>query len=218
MTSSTSTRVILLALALVSGGYGLASAIAQHGAEPRLQFPNNFDDIYTKKAQGSGWDISSPWLRPDLASSSTFNDALQALWRNGSGGNFEVEHARARLRQILSTAPYSAELWLALALLEDRRDRGGPASLNALKMSYLTAPAAVEIMSVRLDTATLSDGTTDTELAELVRGDMRMILTRRADKKPTILQAYRRASRQGKSFIEQTVREIDPTFAPSLGG
>lgn len=71
-------------------------------------------------------------------------------------------------------------------------------------------------MPVRLDTATLSDALIDPDLAELVRGDVRLMLTRRVEMKAAVLQAYRRASKQGKEFLEQAVKAIDPAWATTL--
>jgi hypothetical protein len=73
-------------------------------------------------------------------------------------------------------------------------------------------------MPVRLDTATLSDAVIDPDLAELVRGDVRLMLTRRAELKIAIQQAYRRASKQGREFLEQAVKAIDPAYAAALRG
>ncbi|MGY0575851.1 hypothetical protein ACTGJ9_036435 [Bradyrhizobium sp. RDM12] len=201
-----------LTLALIVGCYGIVSAAAQLGSEPRSQFPSDPTKIFGQAKPGFTWTMSSPWFRPDLESDATLNETLRVLepGRGGGGVSLESEQARSHLRQILSSAPYDAELWLALAVLEDHYDRGGPASVNALKMSYYTSPTALELMPVRLDTATLSDATTDADLAELVRGDLRLMLARRPDQKPAIVRAYRRASRHGKSFLEQAVGTIDP--------
>jgi hypothetical protein len=45
-----------------------------------------------------------------------------------------------------------------------------------------------------------------------------MILTRRPDLRVAISNAYRRASAEGKTFLEQAVGAIDPQFLPVLRG
>jgi hypothetical protein len=44
------------------------------------------------------------------------------------------------------------------------------------------------------------------------------MLTRRAELKTAIQQAYRRASKQGREFLEQAVKAIDPAYAAALRG
>jgi hypothetical protein len=73
-------------------------------------------------------------------------------------------------------------------------------------------------MPVRLDTATLFDALVDPDLKELVRGDVRLMLTRQGDLGKAVVAAYQRASSQGKAFLTEAVQSIDPSFLPALRG
>jgi len=83
-------------------------------------------------------------------------------------------------------------------------------------MSYLTSPAAADVAAARLSTFAVSAAIADPELKDLARGDIRLILTRRPDMKDAIVRAYRRGSADGKTYIQEVVRPLDPEFAASL--
>jgi hypothetical protein len=58
----------------------------------------------------------------------------------------------------------------------------------------------------------------DPDMQDLARGDVRLILTRRTDLKNAITEAYRVGSPASKTFIEDSVKAVDPSFAASLTG
>ena len=128
------------------------------------------------------------------------------------------DEARARIKSALSIAPYDAELWLVLALLQAQRDPRDPALTEALKMAYFTAPNDARLMPLRLDTATLSNALADADVKELARGDVRLMITRQPGLRNAVVAAYRRASGLGKSFLEEAVQSIDPAFLQTLRG
>jgi hypothetical protein len=220
MNSVLHARICLIMLGLALGCYGLISAAAELSAAPRPAFPSDPAKMAAPAGDAPAWPESIPLFRSDLASNHTLIAALQAIQRGkpGDGMSADNSRARSRVKQALSAAPYDADLWLALSLLESRHDPKGPAMIEALKMTYFTAPNDTRLMPVRLDTATLSDAVIDPDLAELVRGDVRLMLTRRAELKTAIQQAYRRASKQGREFLEQAVKAIDPAYAAALRG
>lgn len=216
---SSTMRIGLMALALMLGSYGLVCAVAELNMAPRPAFPSD----PTKMAAPAD-DISAvvdvvSLLRSDFASNNALIAARQAIQR-GKAGSAAAGYAdaRSRVRQALSAAPDDPELWLALALLERQQDPNGPAALEALKMSYFTAPSDAGLTPVRLDAAALSDALTDPDLAELARGDVRLILTRRPELKPALVQAYRRASKRGQTFLNEAVQATDPAFVAALRG
>ena len=213
-------RIVLMTLGLVLGCYGLASVAAELSAVPRPAFPSDPAKISVPTGEVPGWlEVVSPF-RSDLEGNHALIAALQAVQRGkaASGAAADTTRARLRIRRALSAAPYDADLWLALALLESQHDPSSPAMLEALKMTYFTAPNDARLMPVRLDTATLFDALVDPDLAELARGDVRLMLTRQADLKTAVVQAYRRASKQGKGFLDQAVKAIDPSFIAALRG
>jgi hypothetical protein len=223
MTSLSRYRVLLTALALTIGSYAIASAVAETAALERAAFPSDADKI------------SSPWtgevpsfpatLSPfgsELESNHALIAALQAIeaGRQKPATVRSSGHADAlgRVRKALATSPYDPELWLALALLQAQRDPHDPVLFEALKMAYFTAPADTRLMPVRLDIAGRFDALADPDVKDLVRGEVRLILSRRPDLKPAIVSAYRRASDLGKASLLDAVQSIDPTFVPTLRG
>lgn len=124
--------------------------------------------------------------------------------------------AQGAARDALSLSPYDAQIWLVLAMLQSRIDQRSPKIAESLMMSYFTAPNDATLMPARLDTSTLFGAVTNPDLAELARGDVRLILTRRPDLRIAIANAYRRGSADGKAFLEQAVGSIDPQFLASL--
>lgn len=224
MTSLSSFRTLLLALALIVGSYALASTLAELGSLDRPAFPTNPAKI-TSSSTGEvpGWLQSVSPFRSDVEGNHALIVALRAIQsrKEKSSATISSENARAlaRVRQTLSIAPYNPELWLALALLQAERDPRDPVVVEALKMTYFTAPNDARLMPVRLDTATSFDALTDPDLKELVRGDVRLMLTRQqTDLMNAVVSAYRRASSLGKAFLEDAIRSIDPSFLPILRG
>lgn len=120
------------------------------------------------------------------------------------------------ITRVLKTAPHHSELWLLLALLQTQRYSGAQQTIEALKMSYFTAPNDAQLMPLRLYAATISDALSDPDLKELARGDVRLMLLRQPDMKASVLFAYRRGSSLGKAFLEDAAQSIDPGFISAL--
>jgi len=157
-------------------------------------------------------------MRGDLIGDNAIALAAEALdsKTKRSGGETSAIQAQAisAARQALSTAPHLSRVWLVLAKLQNA---GEQSKSEALKMSYLTAPGDASLLSLRLAiaaTTTLSD----VEVTGLVRRDIRAILATLPDLRPAIIEAFDIGSPQGKAYIEDTVRSIDPAFAAALRG
>jgi hypothetical protein len=215
--------ILLTALALTIGFYAIASAIAEMTALERTAFPADAATIR------SPWTGEVPSLlatlspfRSELESNHALVTALQAIesGRQKSATVRSAEHADAldRVRRTLSISPYNPELWLALALLQAQRDPHDPVVVEALKMTYFTAPNDARLMPARLDIAGRFDALAIPDVKDLVRNDVQLIMTRRPELKPAIVSAYRRASNLGKSFFLDAVQSIDPSFVPTLRG
>ena len=76
-------------------------------------------------------------------------------------------------------------------------------------MSYYTGPSDKALMPLRLRVAAASEAIGDTEVQELVRRDLRLLLAQK--QKSAIAEAYAGASPAGKRLIEGAVAQIDPT-------
>jgi hypothetical protein len=158
-------------------------------------------------------------LRGDLLADIAMARATPAFSAGNVPPTREVIAARepaiATAQQSLSLAPHSSSTWLLLAMLQNQA-RAGNSVAEALKMSYLTSPADVKLIPARLAVASSSPAIADADLKNLARGDIRIILTRRPDLRPAITSAYNRGSAEGKAYIGEVVRSLDPGFAASL--
>ena len=216
-------RVMLVTLGLVVGVHAAASTLAKLSSLDQPPFPSDPAKISSPSAAAvPGWlEIVSPF-RSDLESNHALILALQTL-QSGSERSTPEESARntdtqARAKQALSVAPYHPELWLALALLKAQKNPRDPMLIEALKMSYFTAPNDARLMAVRLDLATSSNALADPDVRELARGDVRLILLRRPELRPAVASAYRHASTLGKAFLDDAIRSVDPSFLATLRG
>jgi hypothetical protein len=220
MNSLNNFRITLVVSALIIGTYTIASVFAEIGSSGRPVFPSDPTKIIAPAQKMPNWIESVLAFRSDLASNHALMVALQALqsYKTASVTEQTAQKAQFTVKQALSTAPYDSELWLALALLQAQRDPRDRTFVEELKMSYFTAPNDPRLMPVRLDTATLFDALSDPDLKELVSGDLRLMLTRKADLKSAVASAYQRASGLGKTFLEEAVQSIDPAFIPVLKG
>jgi hypothetical protein len=126
-----------------------------------------------------------------------------------------LQRARASLDRAVSDAPQQSGAWLLLAALASRYPSLDSDVPEALKMSYYTGPSEQDLMPLRLRIAARSNVFADSEIRELVARDLRFFLAR--NEKSTIVDAYHAASPAGKQFIEQTVRDFDPSAVESLG-
>ena len=212
-------RIATLLLALALGWYAFATIFAETFT-PKTQFFSQ--DLAPRNPSPYGsladWAAAAAPLRGDLLADVAMARAAPALNSAKIQPSPEIvatrESALTYARQSLSLAPHSSEMWLLVAMLQNQGQARD--SLEALKMSYLTAPADVNLIPARLATVSASTTISDAELKNLARGDIRLILTRRPDLKPAIINAYRRGSADGKAYIDEVVRLLDPGFAASL--
>lgn len=216
-------RIVLVGLALITGLYALASTFAETTALDRVAFPSDSAKINSPWAGNvPGWLEAVSPFGSDLEGNHALISALQVIQAGKrtavNRATAEGAAARARVKQALSIAPYYPELWLALALLQAQSDPRDPTLIEALKMTYFTAPNDARLMPVRLDTATSFDALVDPDVKELVRGDIRLMVTRQPELRAAVVSAYRRASRLGKAFLEESVQSIDPSFLATLRG
>jgi hypothetical protein len=155
-------------------------------------------------------------IRGDLWAESAFTYA-NLLW-TGPGTDPDqtksLEQARARLDHALDDAPHQAGAWLLLAGLASRYRWSNLNATEALKMSYFTGPSDEALMPLRLRVTAASEAIGDTDVQELVRRDLRLLLAQK--RKSTVAEAYAGASPAGKRLIEGAVGEIDPSSLESL--
>jgi hypothetical protein len=220
--SSNGFRTFLMVLALAIGIYAMASGIAELSSLERPAFPSDPTRISLPAGAIPGWLETSSPFRADLESNHAFIVGMQTFHagqeRSAADQLARNDEARARIKSVLSIAPYDAELWLVLALLQAQRDQREPALTEALKMAYFTAPNDARLMPLRLDTATSFNAVADPDVKQLARGDVWLMVNRQPALRNTVVAAYRRASSLGRSFLEEAVQSVDPAFLPALRG
>jgi hypothetical protein len=207
-------------LAVMLGGFAIATIFAEaltpktpHFA-PELAAPDPaFDPSRSDRAA-----LAAP-LRGDLLADIAMARAAPVLNLGKLPALPDLvatrERALAYARQSLALAPHASRMWLLLAVLQSQAQMPD-STAEALKMSYLTAPADVDLIPARLAIVAASTAIADAELKYLARGDIRLILAHRPDLKPAIADAYARGSAVGRAFIDEVVQALDPAFAASL--
>jgi hypothetical protein len=151
-------------------------------------------------------------IRGDLWAESAFTYA-DLMWGDGKGGANLVQ-ARSSLNYALINAPHQSSAWLLLAGLASRYQLPSIDVKEALRMSYYTGPSELELMPLRLWVAIHSDPFSDNDLRDSIKREVRLLFTHQ--QKSAIVAAYNAASPVERQFIEQTIREIDPSAAESL--
>lgn len=121
------------------------------------------------------------------------------------------------LNRAVSCAPHRSDAWLMLALLADRYKPAGYDAAALLKMSYYTAPNDLELLPLRLNVALTADSTAgDAELWDMIRRDIRLVLTRQPRLQPALIAAYRSASPARKLVAERLIAEVDPGYLKTI--
>jgi hypothetical protein len=188
--------------------------------QPRIPgLPINLSTAMTvaKKRTAATVSASIGVVRGDLWSESAYTYA-ELLWPGDAKLDFRTSELLARARKNLDRAlrwgPLQSGAWLFLAGLSQQFRLAGVASVEALKMSYYTGPSELPLVALRLSIAVRTDEFDDFEIRQFVSRDIRSLLVQ--DEKIIITQAYRTASPAGRSFMEQAIRDIDPSALSSL--
>ena len=127
-----------------------------------------------------------------------------------------LERARTVTELAIKHAPHDSRLWLLLAVNYFRFDRLNEKASASLKMSYYTGSNTLAVLPARLLLATQSHALQDADFQELVRHDIQIAVTRKAEFSPVIAAAYNNASSPGRQFIEKTLGALDPSMLASI--
>ncbi len=149
-------------------------------------------------------------VRGDLWAESAFTYG-NLLWLD-AGDQLNTE-ALKTLTRALRYSPHRGDVWLMFAALANKYKWSGYQPSLLLKMSYYTAPNELALFPLRLNVSLHAKVVIDdAELQDMVRRDIRVILTRAPALKPALVAAYRSALPQGKAFAERVISEIDPGY------
>jgi len=182
--------------------------------------PTDFASAATAARQrnAASWAAAIGAIRGDLwaESASTYADLL---WADKEASTDEglaatLAHARKSLDHALNNAPHRSGAWLLLAGLALRYPSLGFDASEALKMAYYTGASKQNLIPLRLDLAARSDTFNDVEMGQFVARDIRMLLSQKQN--VAISDAYSTGSPAGKRFIEQAIRDIDPSVLQLL--
>jgi hypothetical protein len=184
-------------------------------------FRSNVDQLPTdttaaseiaKHSDTAFWAASLGGIRGDLWAESAFTRA-NLLWPNDAKGAENLvaasQRARASLEHALHSAPHIAGAWLMLACLVSRFNTPDGDPIELLKLSYYTGPSNRELVPLRLGTAIRLESFNDFEMRELISRDIRLLLAQKRD--AVIAKIYHTASLNSKNFLDQAIRDIDPS-------
>jgi hypothetical protein len=160
------------------------------------------------------WAAEIGAIRGDLWADLAFTYA-DMMWGD-AGEDAKLARARSSLDHALTNAPHLSSAWLMLAGLASRYQLRGVDAKEALKMSYYTGPSEQELMPLRFGIAARLDAFGDIELRDSISREVRLLITHKQE--PAIIAAYKAAQPTGRQFIEQAIRDIDPSALESLRG
>jgi hypothetical protein len=81
-------------------------------------------------------------------------------------------------------------------------------------MSYYTGPSDRSLAPLRLKIAIQSESFSDDEMRQLISRDIRILLSQKQI--PTIAGIFSTATLNAKLFLEETIRDIDPSALDSI--
>jgi hypothetical protein len=211
-------RACVAISALVIGGSAICNIVAEYERPAPFPIPisrnANASPMTTILSAERAAAIAP--FRSDLRAQYALALTNQSLASQGSLQANNNENAQSAVRSAIRLGPHNAAMWLALALLQAQTNIGDPQIAESLKMSYFTGPNQKELIPSRLDIATASNTLSDPDLKELAGGDVRTILLRYPDQRQFLIGDYRRGSAEGKTFLEETVKSVDPQFLDTL--
>ncbi|QOZ10453.1 hypothetical protein [Bradyrhizobium sp. CCBAU 51765] len=120
------------------------------------------------------------------------------------------------LAAVLKYSPLRGDVWLVLAALS-KQHRTTYDTTSLLKMSYYTAPNALNLIPMRLSVALGTDtAIKEPELQDLIRHDLKVAINSQIALRPAIVAAYQSASADGRAFAESSISELDPGYVQKL--
>ena len=174
--------------------------------------------VATSASRQEIWKAASvAKVRGDLWAESGF-DRAGRLWLNPAtelDKNGIPEPALDDFTHALLYSPHRGDVWLMLAALANRYKVAGYDAAALLKMSYYTAPNELALVPLRLHVA-LGTETRESELREMIKRDIGLILSRLPSLKPALSAAYRSAPANGKILAETLISEIDPGYLKTI--
>jgi hypothetical protein len=211
-------RLCVAIAVLVVGGSSICNLLAEYERPAPFPIPisRNANASPMARIVSAEQAAAIAPFRSDLKAQHALALTNQSLASQGSLQSNNNENAQSATRDAIKLGPHGADMWLALALLQAQRNIGDPQIAESLKMSYFTGPNQKDLVPSRLDIATVTNVLSDSDLKELATGDVRAILLRYPDQRQFLIGDYFRGSAVGKTFLEETVKSVDPQFLDAL--
>lgn len=146
----------------------------------------------------------------------TYSNVLQHDAKSSAAAEGSIEQARAVAERALALAPYDARIWLILASIDSRFDWLNGKASAALRNSYYTGANETDLIPARLFLSLSLPAISDGDIQQLVHHDLRTIVTRKPEMKSVIADAFQYALPEGKQFINDALKELDPGLLSSL--
>jgi hypothetical protein len=217
MSNLGSFRGIALVFAFVLGCQALWILAAEFLRPENSVFPVGPQTaaVAADNRNAAGLAASFGLMRGDLWAEYAFT-YLNLFWSDRQNSAKEqssstIEHAREIAVRALTLAPHDARVWATLASINWRFNWLNR-KVTALQMSYFTGANETELIPLRLLLAVQSDAIADKDFQQLVKHDIRTIITHKPELKSAILAAYREALPNGKKFLEEMLQQLDPTL------
>lgn len=206
-------RFLAILIVTLVGGISMSNLAAEFVRATAQHFPAK-DEQAPLPDQVSAAELASVIapFRADLKADSASMLAAQAL----AGQSEMMPRAVNSVEGALNIGPHNSRMWLVLASLQAKSDAVDPRLAESLKMSYLTGPNRAELILTRLEAVTKGETANDPDLRELASSDVRAILTHFPDERQALVNDYKRASQAGRTFLEESVKAIDPNFVDAL--
>jgi hypothetical protein len=218
MTAIWKFRVLALLIVLYVGTISIPNLLAELLSPAPLPLPSLASKSPTSdQVSSSGWASTIAPFRSDLAAEYGLALAGAALKSEAKGPAETNDDVQGTVKRALKIGPHDSRMWLMLALLQARNNPEDPLIAESLKMSYLTGPNMAELIPIRLNAVTANNALSDSDLGELARSDVRVLLTR-PSQRGTLTYDYLHASQVGKEFLEESIGAVDPGFVVTLRG
>jgi hypothetical protein len=212
-------RRITFALAVILACQAIWLLIAElcRPSYPGFPVDAKTAELVAGKRNAAALAASFGFMRGDLWTEYSLT-YLNLFWNDGQGGTKQnsgvLERARDVAVRALALAPHDARGWLALSTVNF--ELNGDKKSTALLMSYFTGANEIELIPMRLLLAVRSDTIGEKDFQLLVRHDIRAIITYKPELKSAIVAAYRDALPVGKQFLEDVLKELDPSLLTKL--
>jgi hypothetical protein len=213
-------RTLTLLFAILLGAQCIWLLVAQISRPGIHRLPTNAADATAASQRRSAAATAATIgaVRGDLWAESAFTYSDLLFDKTASAANADTSQnlARARisLERAVKDAPITPAAWLLFAGFALRYPSPSFDATETLKMSYYTGPSDQDLLPLRLRMAVRSETLNDVEMRQFIARDLRVLIARKQT--PEIAQTYGAASAAGKHFIEQTVKDLDPSILSSL--